>query len=349
MAETSIAPEHVMFPGAASGASSGAGSNVVIACHDNQVPPFVQAGLERLYDSIYASVGMFRLDGSLAAASTYAVWTAGRITTLLLYRRNGNIITVLNGSIALAQADIERFAKTMFARHRAASVIVFNAIRADIGRSAYPVQQTHHGEDIVVTLPASAKAYLASLDRNMRHTIKRYLNHLKRCHPSFRFKVRTDGEADAAEIRELFRLHRARIENKNEVSNVSDDEIERVIALTRTNGLVTVARIGGRICGGMVCWRAGTHYFMRTIAHDPQYDEAKLGTLCCYLTICECIARGGKAFHFSPGRMIYKYRFLGEEQYFDRLVLYRSGLHLLCNGRFALKNAFRKLLLRRRA
>jgi hypothetical protein len=341
MADITLSKEHWLSPDMATAPPAGQGAAPVVACYDNRVPAFVEAELERLYGSIYASIGMFRFDGSLAAASTYAVWTEGRLTTLLLYRRENDIVTVLNGSIALTQEEIERFAATMFARYRAVSAVAFNAISTEISRSAYPCQQYHYGEDIVVTLPSSPTEYLASLGKNMRETVKRYMNRLKRTYPSFHLEVQIDGQADAQQIRELFRLHRARIENKNEVVHLGEAEIEDVIALAQRSGLVTIATIDGKVCGGMVCWRAGANYFMRTVAHDPQYDDAKLGTLCCYLTICECIARGGKAFHFSPGRMIYKYRFLGVEQYFDRVVLYRSRARMLLNCRYALRNAVR--------
>lgn len=341
MTDLGISREHLFSSDPVTAPSLETAAAPVVSCHDNQVPSFVDAELERLYGSIYASIGMFRFDGSLASASTYVVRTDGRVTTLLLYRREKNVVTVLNGSIALEQEEIDRFARTMFGRYRSVSVIAFNAIRADIGRGAYPCQQYHYGEDIVVALPDSPTEYLASLGKNMRETVKRYMNRLKRTHPSFRFEVQIDGRADEQQIRELFRLHRARIENKNEVVKLDDAEIDGIIALARSRGMVTVATIGGKVCGGMVCWRAGDNYFMRTVAHDPQYDDAKLGTLCCYMTICECIARGGKAFHFSPGRMIYKYRFLGAEQYFDRIVLYRSRLHMLLNARYALRNAIR--------
>jgi hypothetical protein len=210
-------------------------------------------------------------------------------------------------------------------------VIVFNGIRHDIVGLPYPVQRYGYLEDIVADLPPTPDLYFSSLGRNMRDTIKRFQNRLKRNHPGFRFEVQVKEEANADQIRDLYRLQRARIERKNKTSTVTDAEIERIIALVKERGLVTIATIDGKVCGGMVCWRAGDNFFMRTIAHDPQYDDLKLGTLCCYYTVCECINRGGKAFHFSPGRVLYKYRFLGLERMYDRVVLYRSPLHMLQN------------------
>jgi hypothetical protein len=307
-----------------------------VACYDNQVPAFVDAALDRLYGSIYSTIGMFRFDGSIATANTYVVSANGEPTTVLLYRREGPVITVLNGAIRLSKIDMERFAATVFARYRKVSVIVFNTVQHDVDKSRYPHQRFSHGEDIVADLPKTSDIYFANLGKNMRETIKRFQNRLKRNHPSFRFHVYVNEEADEEQIRELYKLQRARIESKNKQSTVTDSEIERIITLAKTRGLVTIATIDGKVCGGMVCWRAGDNFFMRTIAHDPRYDDAKLGTLCCYYTICECIARGGKAFHFSAGRVLYKYRFLGVERYYDRIVLYRSRVHMFLNAGTAL-------------
>jgi hypothetical protein len=301
------------------------------ACFDRQVPPFVDALLEHLYASIHATLGMFRFDGSIASASTYISMAGGRPTAVLLYRRERERVTVLNTSIELSQAEIERFARTIFRRYRDASVIVFNGIRHDITRLPYPVQRYGYLEDIVAELPPTPDLYFSSLGRNMRETIKRFQNRLKRTHPGFRFEVQVNDEANEDQIRDLYTLQRARIRSKNKTSTITDAEIERIITLVKERGLVTIATIDGKVCGGMVCWRAGDNFFMRTIAHDPQYDDLKLGTLCCYYTISECIVRGGKAFYFSPGRVLYKYRFLGLERMYDRVVLYRSPLHMLPN------------------
>ena len=289
-------------------------SEPVLICYENRVPQFADAALDRLYGSIYSTIGMFCLDGSISSANTYVASVDGELVSVLLYRREHSVVTVLNGSIELSRVEMERFIQTIFARYKDVSVIVFNAIRHNIAGTRYPYQRYIYGEDIVADLPDSAERYFMSLGRNMRETIKRFQNRLKRNHPNFRFHTYVNEEANEEQIRELYKLQRARIANKNQVSTVTDSEIEHIILLAKTRGLVTIATIDGKVCGGMVCWRAGDNFFMRTIAHDPEYDDIKLGTLCCYYTICECIARGGKAFHFSPGRVLYKYRFLGTER-----------------------------------
>ena len=53
---------------------------------------------------------------------------------------------------------------------------------------------------------------------------------------------------------------------------------------------------------------------MHVIAHDPGFDQARLGLLCCYLSICESIRRGMREYHLLSGRYDYKRRLRGQQR-----------------------------------
>jgi hypothetical protein len=130
--------------------------------------------------------------------------------------------------------------------------------------------------------------------------------------------------------------------DKNKVSGINEGEVDRILALVKEcGGLVGIATIDGRVCGGLINYRVGTNYFMPVIAHDPEYNDYRLGTICCYLTICECITRGGKEFHFLWGREEYKSRFLGIQRDLDTLNVYRSSTQLILNSDIALRSAYK--------
>jgi hypothetical protein len=73
-------------------------------------------------------------------------------------------------------------------------------------------------------------------------------------------------------------------------------------------------------------------------------EAAWLGTLCSYLTICECIARVGSEYHFLWGQYEYKYRLLGVQRDLDCLVVYRSRAHVVLCSDLALTIAVRGYL-----
>jgi len=314
---------------------------------DGQVPPGIGPQLDELYGSIYSTLDQFELDGALDGASTFAVTQDGRPKSLLLYRREGSLVSVLNRQVALPREEVERFAYSIFEKYAGVSAIRLDAVQADLRGTRHPWHGFHCAEDIVARLPGSADGFHAALGRNMRETVRRYTNKVRRSHPDFRLEFHDDAGFDEEQVAALYALHCQRIGTRNMVSNVTPERFRRIMAMVRRRGMVAVATIGGRVAGGLILWRTGTHYVMRIIAHDSRYDELKLGTVCCYLTMLECIARGATHFHFMAGRMLYKTRLLGVEQGYDQVVIYRNRFAMLRHARLAggavLRGALREL------
>jgi hypothetical protein len=63
---------------------------------------------------------------------------------------------------------------------------------------------------------------------------------------------------------------------------------------------------------------------MHVIAHDPAYDDLRLGLLCCALTIEDAITRGCHQFHFLWGRYDYKTRLGGEREALSQVFVFRD-------------------------
>jgi hypothetical protein len=308
--------------------------------HENEIPAFVETELERLYGSIYSCLKQFRIyDGVVAGVHTYVARDMHGIQDILLFRVTGGRVKVLNEVIRLEGADVERFAKLVFGHFKEAQLISFKAIQNNIERLPFVHQRHNCLEDIVLALPASAQAYHASLGKNTRRNIKRYGERLRTAFPSFTFSVYEKGEASDADLRAIVALNHARMEGKNKQSDIDYGEEDRLIALTRQCGLVGVCRIDGKVCAGAMSFRAGDNYFLNVLAHDPVYDDYWLGILCCYMTICECIARGGKEFHFLWGRYDYKFTLLAVARDLERLVIYRSRGKMWSNPDVWLKTA----------
>lgn len=303
--------------------------------HEKTIPWFAAEVLDHLYGSIYSTLDQFQLEDELGDASTYISKQRDEIAALLIFRCNGNIVSVLNQLITLDASELQRFADTLFAEDSSLSAISLTAVRSDTSKLQYPHQRFPFTEDIVATLPLSPDALLSQLGRNMRDTVKRYTNKVKKTFPTFRFETYIDRDICEAHAHELFRLHQERMHIKAQHSHLGEQEFLNILELARRRGMMTVAMIDGAVCGGLICWRVDRQYFMRIIAHDPRYDDYKIGSICCYLSMRECIARGGAEFHFLFGRMPYKYRFLGTGRIFDRIVIYRSHLAMLRHWRLA--------------
>jgi hypothetical protein len=306
--------------------------STTVSLHPHDIPPFTEAELERLYGNIYSSMKEWRVTGTLGEdASAYIEWQGNAVTTLYLFHVAGREIRVLNEGIPVGDAQAENFADLVFAHFPQACAISFHAVRSTVREPQYPHRSYRCLEDIVLMLPASADAYLAGLGGSTRSYVKRYLNKARRSFPSLLHEVTVDAAIHEDELREVVALNKLRMEGKGKVQGIDERELHRILALAKECGMLSVLRIDGKIRAGTINFRVGDNYFLEVIAHDPAYNDYRLGTLCCYLTIGECIARGGREYHFLWGPQDYKFRLGGVRQELDHLTIYRSRRHaLLC-------------------
>ncbi|HJV80497.1 GNAT family N-acetyltransferase [Noviherbaspirillum sp.] len=314
--------------------------DLTISCYDNEVPSFVESEIERLYGNIFSSLRGFRTYGwTETNTSTYVARKSGKISALILFERRNGKARVLNEGIRISGEELDRFADYLFATDESLNVISFKAVETDIRKSRFPLQRFNQLEDLALAFPSTREEYLARLGKNTRRNIKRYTDRLLRAFPSFRFEVCESENVNEKDIRTLIAFNRARMAGKNVVSSFDEEETRQVVDLAKSCGLVGIARIDGQICAGAVSFKAGDNYFLNLLSHDPRYDDYWVGFLCCYLTMCECIDRGGREFHFLWGRYEYKYALGAKPRDLDNVNVYRSRLQVLLNADFAWKAA----------
>jgi hypothetical protein len=318
------------------------GEGISIQCYDHQIPSFVEAALQRLYGNLFSSMEHYRVFGGADNASTYAVFNGGTLTTVWLFRREKNHVQVLNEGILIDEQEVTRFAHHILAAYPEVDVIAFHAVQAKTHRLPFPHQRFNCLEDMVITLPRSADDYLASMGKATRSYIRRYLSKLKRDFPSFQYQVYNASEIDAQHIRTLIDFNHSRMAGKGKASINSDDTVQRIVQLAMECGMVGVVMLDGRVCAGTINFRVGDNYFLEVVAHDPAYNDYRLGTLCCFLTVCECIARGGSEYHLLWGQDEYKTRLQARQRNLDDLIVYRSRRRMLGNANTVLQNSVAK-------
>jgi hypothetical protein len=314
---------------------------VRISCYDNQVPAFAGLEIDRLYGHLYCSPSYFEIANELAGACTYVARQRGVPIAVLLYRHAGNEVTALNDYAKIDDREIHRFADYMFRNFGSVHVISFRKLRAEIPDLAFPWHAIKCTEDMVITLPSTVKEYETAMGKNMRRNIKRYTNALVKDFPSYRYRVYSNSEILERDVRDIIALSCTRLKSKNIEPRFNEKEIRWIVDYAKKCGIVVVATIDGRVCGGIIGFRMGENYFMHVVAHDLRYNDYSLGILCYYHAICESIVRGGKRCHLLQGRYGYKYRLLAHKQDIVHLDLYRSRFHLLLHAHRWLKKELR--------
>lgn len=311
---------------------------VCIECYENEVPYFAEMALQQLYGNLFSSLAYGRVYGYLDGASTYVVRKGDAIASVWLFRREGRQIRVLNEGIRLERDEVIRFANHVFAAYSSVCVVRFHAVQAQRWQLPMPCQQYNCLEDTVLALPHDASDYLAGLGKSTRSYIHRYLNKLRRDFPTFRFEALSASQMDPDQLLRVIEFNRSRMQGKGKISRNDEESAQRIIRLAQECGFAGIVTIDDKVCAGTINYRVGDNYFLEVLAHDPLYNDYRLGTLCCYLTVCECIARGGKEYHFLWGQDEYKSRLGGVQRDLDHLVLYRSHLHMLANSGTVARN-----------
>jgi hypothetical protein len=308
--------------------------HITLAVFPNAIPAFVETELIRLYGNLFSSMDLFIAFGMNSShVHTYVEKTDGENTAIILFQVNQSNIQVLNEQIFIPEEKLKRFTSHLFKRYKGIHSITFKAIATDMPGTPALGQRVSFTNDVVVQLPTTPENYLAAIGKSTRDNIKRYLKVLKRDFPTFQFQVHGPENTTRAQFLEIIRFNHERMVGKNKVPGTSEKEVERLYALFQRCGLLATVTIDGCVCAGTICYQVGDNYFMRVIAHDPHYNDYRLGVICCYLSVCDCIARGGKHYHMLWGQEEYKYRLMGQQRNFDTITFYRSRVSYLLNLR----------------
>lgn len=314
----------------------------IVALHEGWVPDFVWPTLCQLYGSLRSShVWLGHHDGT-EKLSAGVIYQGNSISAIFVYRRKGARIEVVNEGMPLDSDDVAAFAEQVFSSASLVTAISLPAVR----RTSIPPEIRHlqafSGEEYSIDLPPSEGEYLARLGRATRKGVRRYRRRLERDYPSMVFASVPGAFVPEWQVREIVRLNAARLRQKGVVGALGEPETCRLIAMVRECGEVCLVTIGGRVCAGTIVFRVGDDVVTQLVAHDPAYDEYRLGTLACYFTICHFIDAGVRHFHFTSGRSFGTPALQGARRLLYHTMLYRSlwdsvldganVLRILCSG-----------------
>ena len=297
---------------------------ITIACYSGQIPRFAERAIESLYGSLYSSVAHLRLQGAIDTAHTYAAWRDDELAALLFFRQHANKIIVLNEGMQLAGKEIDAFANYIFSKLRTVASIHFHAVMPERFPYAHPSLLLPCTEDIVITLPTSEDVYMARLGKSTRKSLRQSLARLQRTLPPFKHEVRRGHDVPEQVMRDIIGFNHARMASKQRASALDNEASDKLIVLINKRGMVGMASVGGRLCGGTLACRVGDDFYSLVNAHDPAYNAFSLGSVCRHLMIVAAINEQARRFHLLGGQYETKKMALGERQRMDHLVLYRS-------------------------
>ena len=294
---------------------------VPVACFMYEIPSFVESELIRLYETLHSSLAFFRIYRSLDRANCYVAGSHGQPRTILLFTCNGRQVDVLNEMIEIEQAELQRFVRYIFTRFAEIDVVSFKALKTAGSQFGLPLQRHASKSTYLITLPATGEGYTASIGKSTRAGLRHQMNNVVRDFATFESKFFVNHEVREDDVRAIVRFSEERIGVKGVRFK---HNVDRIMALARRCGFISVFLIDGRICAGSINYSVGTSYFGDVTGYDPRYEKYGLGKLCVHQTICESIRRGARRFYLGGGAFDFKKRMLGVPVCMDELTIYRS-------------------------
>lgn len=316
--------------------------------HPWRIPDDAGLALERLHAGRYSSLAHFEIYGHADQASTYTASSDGVATVLLLHRRDGPIVRVLNEGIPLAEAEARRFAAHLMQGAAPPGAVLLRAVEM-AAASGRLLRRVECAQDSVLTLPDSAEDYLKMLGNNTRQLLRNRLSKIRREHPSFQFLISEREQIDPSHVQAIFALHRARMAVKRGATALDQAEERRVLRMLTRCGIAGVITIDGVCRAGSICYRNGDVVSARFLAHDSSYDLYRIGFLCAYLMCSACAGRDGiRQFNFGWGDEQYKYHLGGKTRVLCDVAIYRNRAQRLRLAPLGLRLAWRGLAFRLR-
>lgn len=303
--------------------------DIVSELHWQSVPSFAAAALDRLHGSLYASLNYLQLcEPGEAMPHTWVGYRQGEIVGVLLFRVRGRRAQVLCEVITLDQSQINAFARCVFRHCPEVAQIVFNAVQLPVPACGLPHQCFSYSENYVLMLPASLPAYIESLGKSTRQTVRGYRNRLLRDFPDFGWRAVDCRTVSASWLRDqvstLQRFKRESMKARGKSASTDAADTERLLAMAMQCGILGSGTIGGQLRAGALCCRIGDTAVMLLSASDPALSHYRLGLLTCLWSIGDCIDHGVRRCHLLWGRYAYKHQLQAVPHPLSRMIVYPS-------------------------
>ncbi|NNG25130.1 GNAT family N-acetyltransferase [Telluria aromaticivorans] len=294
--------------------------------YKEHIPEFVAAALERLYGNIYCTLGRISAYESLEGISTYVSQRQSVIEAIILFRDEGQIISIVNQQITLPANAISSFCESVFSRYKNAKVVRFYAIDTHLTCFSRFFQQTVALQENVINLPSEKSIYLSSIRPQFRKQILISGQNIKADHPTFQMHLGSQDAIKAETVQAVLKLAQKRMLAKGKTDYTGKINTVALVKLMKSHGHIAFATINGNVCGGAMWLSVGKRHFHQIAAHDPEYDRYMLGNQLWMTAILRCLDLGGKECWLMGGADAHKARFRAEKRTFHSIIIYRSKL-----------------------
>jgi hypothetical protein len=303
-----------------------------------RVPPGLADELPGLYGNVFATLDWFLAFDRRVPTGACVLDDPRHV---VLFWVNGGTIEVLNKVFDIAPADAARLCRALFrALPLARRIRIETTFPA--AALALPCRSLSRADHLVIDLPGDVAAYLASLGKSTRRTIRGYSNRLKRDVPDLRHEVIEPGSAAGELVEQLIAWKTERFARHGRTTYWESDagRAARFTALAARCCEVHVTSTGGRRVAIHLLCRTGDGVVAFEGAFDPAYERYRLGFLSMYWVVADAIERGARSLNGLTGTPEVKALLGARPRPAYRMSVFRSPLVRLLYAGEAARLAF---------
>ncbi|MGD0677677.1 MAG: GNAT family N-acetyltransferase [Polyangiaceae bacterium] len=253
-------------------------------------------------------------------------------------------ITEIRGPLIRPSCEVEVYESLLqhvFGRAREWDCVMLDGIRADseavpiLKRFGQPLWTTDV-PDFTLTLPKTWEQFRSSRSRNIKESLRKCVNSLKRDGIEATHRVATHGPELQTAIRAFLELHAARSNRTDTVrhGNVFEStnaagflrELEERCASTRSFMAFSM-EIAAKAVAVRLAFPVGRSLYLYYSGYDPQYGQYSVMTNVVAEAIKYAIAEGYEIVNLSTGNDVSKTRWSPDEVTFRQAVLPSGAIH----------------------
>jgi len=181
---------------------------------------------------------------------------------------------------------------------------------ADVGLDPAKVETLDPRDEHVLEMPDSFETFKSNLKRNVRESLRKCYNSLKRDKHDFTFEVKKGQEDVPGALAKLFELHAARAGVTDTIRHrdVFDGEAERGFMHEVCGAFAAQGRfrafsvvIGGAVVATRIGFQFGNAWYLYYSGYDPKWSDYSVMTTCLAEALKHAVEQGIKTVSLSTG------------------------------------------------
>ncbi|HEY5168416.1 MAG TPA: GNAT family N-acetyltransferase [Thermoleophilia bacterium] len=288
----------------------------------DRVPPGAAEELPALYNTLLSTEDWFEIEDGIKPTGACLLESPHHV---ILFHVAGDTIEVLNKEFAIGPRSAERACRALF-RALPGSRRIHLEVLFPPWELKLPKRVLYWTDHMIVDLPDTEEAYLASLGKRTRREVRNKSRRLLESHGDTFAEMVASADHPEEFVAALiaWKNERFNAHGKNTVWQENPGADQGFAELVRRRGRVRITRIDGSVAAVNFLFPVGTAVYVLQAGFDPKYEDFSLGFLNTYWNIADAIRTGHRELSLLWGQDDHKRRFGAKPRRATRLSVFRN-------------------------